>query len=276
MFLFNMKDFPSYKNFVDLLKNKYLAKDIIIEKHHIIPKSLGGLDDENNIIPIMVIDHVKAHFILWKDSLLLQNKFVEIKTFYPLKWMFHLHSIQYKHLQKSEIKELEPIFEEYKKNKEYLSNLISTINKGNRVAKNRKWMNKDKINKMVLPENIDYYLQNNWNFGIYHSPETKKITASKISAIHKNKTVSQLTKNKLTLNRTDRVWITKNNQTKAVKINDFEKYKLKGWNKGRILPPIVKKLCKICNKLYDPGNYAKHIKHSLCYQLKSNHEEKVA
>ena len=36
------------------------------ERHHIIPKSLGGSDDNNNIIDLTAREHFLAHYCLWK------------------------------------------------------------------------------------------------------------------------------------------------------------------------------------------------------------------
>lgn len=39
--------------------------DVYIEKHHIIPRSLGGSDDENNIVELTFREHFIAHIILY-------------------------------------------------------------------------------------------------------------------------------------------------------------------------------------------------------------------
>ena len=42
--------------------------DGYIEKHHIIPRSFGGSDDESNIVELTAREHFLAHFCLWKFS----------------------------------------------------------------------------------------------------------------------------------------------------------------------------------------------------------------
>lgn len=36
------------------------------ERHHIIPRSLGGLDSEDNLVYLTPSEHYKAHYLLWK------------------------------------------------------------------------------------------------------------------------------------------------------------------------------------------------------------------
>lgn len=47
------KDFES-----GLYKGKYT------EKHHIIPKCMGGTDEDNNLVHLLCVDHVRAHILL--------------------------------------------------------------------------------------------------------------------------------------------------------------------------------------------------------------------
>lgn len=42
--------------------------DGYIEKHHIIPRSFGGSDDDSNIVALTAREHFLAHFCLWKFS----------------------------------------------------------------------------------------------------------------------------------------------------------------------------------------------------------------
>jgi hypothetical protein len=54
----------AYKKFVcECLERKY-DESLVLHKHHIIPKNLGGIDDKNNIIKVSVEDHIKLHLLL--------------------------------------------------------------------------------------------------------------------------------------------------------------------------------------------------------------------
>jgi len=39
---------------------------MILHKHHIIPRHMGGTDDPSNLAELTVEDHAEAHFELWK------------------------------------------------------------------------------------------------------------------------------------------------------------------------------------------------------------------
>jgi len=47
-------------------QSRKLPKDIYSEKHHIIPKCMGGLDDLDNITILTAREHFIAHSLLCK------------------------------------------------------------------------------------------------------------------------------------------------------------------------------------------------------------------
>lgn len=53
-----------YLKFIDALKNQSI--DGYSEKHHIIPKSMGGTDAKDNLISLTGRQHYIAHWMLWK------------------------------------------------------------------------------------------------------------------------------------------------------------------------------------------------------------------
>jgi hypothetical protein len=53
-----------YKKFIDALRNQRI--DGYFEKHHILPRSMGGSDDASNIICLTLRQHYIAHWMLWK------------------------------------------------------------------------------------------------------------------------------------------------------------------------------------------------------------------
>lgn len=55
-----------YAKLVDFAKNRDLPKGTYTEKHHIIPKSLGGSDKKENIVKFLAREHYVAHALLWK------------------------------------------------------------------------------------------------------------------------------------------------------------------------------------------------------------------
>lgn len=55
-----------YKNFIETRKNRTIPENAVVEKHHIIPKSMGGNNTNENLIKLTTREHYIAHLILWK------------------------------------------------------------------------------------------------------------------------------------------------------------------------------------------------------------------
>ena len=53
-----------YERFIEWCRTS--PKEGGIEKHHILPKSMGGTDEEENIIALTYREHFIAHWMLWK------------------------------------------------------------------------------------------------------------------------------------------------------------------------------------------------------------------
>ena len=93
------------------------------EKHHIIPKSLGGTDDINNIIELTGRQHFIAHHLLWKSY---QNKEMTL-AFWSMKMnkrfgkisskTYNLLKEQHSHYQSVHMKTFNPMFSVEAKNK---------------------------------------------------------------------------------------------------------------------------------------------------------------
>ena len=67
-------DIMDYRKHYDLLMDKARlsrrAKGLgeYYERHHIIPKSEGGTDDDDNLVLLTAREHFVAHFLLWMES----------------------------------------------------------------------------------------------------------------------------------------------------------------------------------------------------------------
>lgn len=62
----NKKYTEKYEKFIIARKNRNLPDDEYFETHHIVPRSLGGTDDNSNLIKLTAREHYIAHAILWK------------------------------------------------------------------------------------------------------------------------------------------------------------------------------------------------------------------
>jgi hypothetical protein len=56
--------YSRYKRFMDALKGQ--SVDGYCEVHHIVPRSLGGSNDKDNLISLTPRQHYIAHWMLWK------------------------------------------------------------------------------------------------------------------------------------------------------------------------------------------------------------------
>jgi len=55
-----------YNNLVESRKNQSVYSDKYYEKHHIVPKCLGGTDDAQNLVKLTYREHFIAHWLLCK------------------------------------------------------------------------------------------------------------------------------------------------------------------------------------------------------------------
>jgi hypothetical protein len=69
----------NYRKHYDLLiekaKSRVVEKSIYTEKHHIIPRSEGGLDKSNNIVELYPREHFIAHWLLYRENPTLSRGF---------------------------------------------------------------------------------------------------------------------------------------------------------------------------------------------------------
>ena len=55
-----------YNTLIQTRKERSLSKDVYYEKHHIVMRSMGGTDDEHNLVMLTAREHYLAHWLLWK------------------------------------------------------------------------------------------------------------------------------------------------------------------------------------------------------------------
>ena len=55
-----------YKELISVAKNRVQADGVYYEKHHILPKSMGGSNKKINIVKLTGREHLIAHMLLWK------------------------------------------------------------------------------------------------------------------------------------------------------------------------------------------------------------------
>jgi hypothetical protein len=55
-----------YNNLIETRKNRPLIDGEYYENHHIIPRSMGGTNDKENLIKLTAREHFIAHWLLWR------------------------------------------------------------------------------------------------------------------------------------------------------------------------------------------------------------------
>ena len=152
------------------------------EKHHILPKSLGGSNNKDNLIYLTAKEHYICHLLLVR--IYQKNPIAYKKMLYAL---FRLGNCN-KHYNSNTYK----IYRE-----EYINTCcVGHHNQDGEKnsAFGKKWMsnNKLKISKMIKLEMVDLYLKDGWEFGnknwlkIERTNKNKKI--KQIKTIKKEKT----------------------------------------------------------------------------------------
>lgn len=58
-----------YEQLVEGAKNRSLPEDTYTEKHHIVPRCMGGSNKKENIVELTAREHYIAHLLLWKMSM---------------------------------------------------------------------------------------------------------------------------------------------------------------------------------------------------------------
>ena len=61
----NKHYFDRYLKFIKTIKSRPVSENYT-ECHHILPRSLGGTDDEDNLIDLTARQHYVAHWLLWR------------------------------------------------------------------------------------------------------------------------------------------------------------------------------------------------------------------
>lgn len=179
------KNYYDYINYVKTL-NRNKNDGNYYEKHHIIPRSLGGDDSKDNLVLLTAREHFLAHYLLWKFNPCRQ-------TAYAFRTMLYMANSNqnrtYKMVSSKVYQRLKIQYAEY----------VSLANKGNksRLGKHLSEESKEKIAKAHRgkPLSEEHKLKCRMaNLGRKHSEESRR----KMSEHNKGKHhMSEKHKNKL-------------------------------------------------------------------------------
>lgn len=101
------KNYYDYANYI-LSLHREKNNDIKYEKHHIIPKSLGGLNTKDNLILLTPREHFLAHYLLTKFTTKKEYRYKMLKALWVLSYIkkekiFIISSKQFAKLRKEVI-----------------------------------------------------------------------------------------------------------------------------------------------------------------------------
>ena len=217
-----------YFSIIQQAQARQLLDDIYTEKHHIIPRSLKGTNDPNNLVKLTAREHYICHLLLTKMTTG-DNK---IKMVYAA-WRMMCR-------QKDSKRDYKIISRTYQRIKEERANYLKTLvgeknhNFGKKTGRTsnhfteewRENLSKSKKGKST------------WNKGIARTNEEK----AKMSATRKLRSkdpnwnirppCSEETANKIANALKGKKWANNGNERKYVSPNDFELLITSGWVAG--------------------------------------------
>lgn len=108
------------------------------------------------------------------------------------------------------------------------------------INKGKVYINKDKKNKRISPDDIDEYVSRGWAVGRYQRPLNIKRMYNSNTGELKNVDISEVDKYKLDgwllgcnySTNNGRIYITKNKKNKMIKPDELDFYIKNGWRKG--------------------------------------------
>lgn len=188
------------------------------EKHHIIPRSLGGSNEHTNLIYLTAREHYICHMLLVEIYRKDKESFLKMLSAFM---MMKTRSINSKLYEKYKI--------EYSKNKKDTGCGTYNNNYGNMWISNP--LSKETI--LIKKELLDEYSNNGWikgriiNWNTYYAKLNKiRLDSEYYNDIKGGKSVEQIAKEK-ELKRKEREY--KYNETKQLYLKYYEVYKIYGY-----------------------------------------------
>lgn len=168
-----------YDRLISARKERSCSEDQYYESHHIIPKSMGGTNDIENLIKLTPREHFLAHWMLWRihKNKQMADAFFSMCGFRNKKRKFSTSSISYAEAKEAKSNKKGHLVSEETRQK------ISLASKGNQYMKGKKLSDEAKLR---ISE---------FNKGKKLSEETKnKIGKSRKGKLHSQDSIEKIKK----------------------------------------------------------------------------------
>lgn len=176
-----------YERLVSTRKSRAREEGKYYERHHVIPRSMGGTDDESNLVYLTAREHFLAHWLLWRIH---RNREMAFAFFAMHKWKRNnepkkFSSICYQEAKESmtlflsEKMKQQTIWKGRKQSDEHIQKRVEKI-KGKTRKNKSKFSEESRKN---MSESRKLYLANN---PIVFSEETKKKISSSLKGIKRS------------------------------------------------------------------------------------------
>jgi hypothetical protein len=269
-----MHIYNSYKELIDFAKSQTRSRQDgnYYEKHHILPRCMGGTNDESNLILLTLGEHLQAHYLLAIENK--DNKFYGkmldscIVIIHPKNYIKKGKEDAVRELLNDD--EAIHYYESIKKETiEYRKN-IPGPNKGKTFTFNRTWVQfgnqkpvaagDKRLQKMLNDgatiikdcpichkENsresyccCEEHLQQYEQIRRENVKKVQGINSAKIWATSDNTERIQKIKNAHTGPEIgERIWVNNGKETYNISTSELDNYKSKGFIEGRLMPRIV-------------------------------------
>jgi hypothetical protein len=200
-----------YYSIINRAKSRDLPKEIYTESHHIIPKSLGGSNDQSNLVKLTAREHFICHLLLPKMLTGISKRKMSFAIWSMLNRDHSKNKSRYKVNS-----------HRYESIKKQVAEAISQLHKGKTVSVETR----EKLSKSSLGRESAFK-------GHTHSAESKQ----KLSAARKGKTTSLETITKILESR------------KHYRHSEETKQKISANNKGKTVNHTIETRQKISDSL---------------------------
>lgn len=198
------------------------------ERHHIVPRCMGGTNEKSNLVLLTCREHFLAHWLLVKMYPKNFKLICAWNSFCMGNNGLRVHSFHYDYARNRFIEAL-------KKNEERKL-------KNSKTVKDQRWVKKGDTCSRINKEKVPAYLHDGWVLGRikFNRPTPSNETRSKMSRQMKGRKITDDHKSKISSIVKNRQWINDGIVSKHAPRDVAAILISEGWQVGRIYSRIIK------------------------------------